>query len=179
KLGVNQGKKGEILVSPQSQTSVDNIYAVGDVTDRANLTPVAIREGNAVAETLFNDNPMAVDHNLIPTAVFSQPEIGTIGLTEAQAREEYDSIDVYVSNFRPMKNILAGSESKMLMKLVVDQKTDKMLGVHIMGDDAGEMIQLVGVAMRMGATKADFDATMAVHPTASEELVTMKVPTRS
>ncbi|MBL1420029.1 MAG: glutathione-disulfide reductase [Alphaproteobacteria bacterium] len=178
-LGIEQGRIGEIKVSPQSQTNVDNIYAVGDVTDRANLTPVAIREGNAVAETLFNNNPMAVDHKLIPTAVFSQPELGTIGLTEAQARDEYKNIDVYVSSFRPMKNILAGSDSKMMMKLIVDQKTDKMLGVHIMGPDAGEMIQLVGITMRMGATKADFDATMAVHPTAAEELVTMKVPTRS
>lgn len=178
-LNIKQGRIGEILVSPQSQTNVDNIYAVGDVTDRANLTPVAIREGNAVAETLFNNNPMAVDHSLIPTAVFSQPELGTIGLTEDQAREQYDAIDVYVSTFRPMKHILAGSDSKMMMKLIVDQKTDKMLGVHIMGADAGEMIQLVGITMRMGATKADFDATMAVHPTAAEELVTMKVPTRN
>ncbi len=178
KLGIEQGKKGEILVTAQSQTSVDNIYAVGDVTDRANLTPVAIREGNAVAETLFNNNPMAVDHSLIPTAVFSQPEIGTIGLTETEARKQYEKIDVYISNFRPMKNILAGSDSKMLMKLIVDRNSDKMLGVHIMGPDAGEMIQLIGITMRMGATKADFDATMAVHPTASEEMVTMKVPTR-
>ncbi|MGL1921716.1 MAG: glutathione-disulfide reductase [Hyphomicrobiales bacterium] len=178
-LGIKQGSKGEVLVTPESQTNVDNIYAVGDVTDRANLTPVAIREGNAVAETLFNNNPMSVDHSLIPTAVFSQPELGTIGLTEHDARRKYNHIDVYVSSFRPMKNILAGSDSKMLMKLIVDQKTDKMLGVHIMGDGAGEMIQLVGITMRMGATKADFDATMAVHPTASEELVTMKVPTRS
>ena len=178
-LGIEQGRIDEIKVSPQSQTNVDNIYAVGDVTDRANLTPVAIREGNAVAETLFNNNPMAVDHSLIPTAVFSQPELGTIGLTEAQARDEYEDIHVYVSSFRPMKNILAGSDSKMMMKLIVDQKTDKMLGVHIMGPDAGEMIQLVGITMRMGATKADFDATMAVHPTAAEELVTMKQPTRS
>lgn len=178
-LGIEQGRIGEIIVSPQSQTNVDNIYAVGDVTDRANLTPVAIREGNAVAETLFNNNPMSVDHSLIPTAVFSQPELGTIGLTEEQARAEYDDIDVYVSTFRPMKHILAGSDSKMMMKLIVDQKTDKMLGVHIMGADAGEMIQLVGITMRMGATKADFDATMAVHPTAAEELVTMKVSTRS
>lgn len=178
-LGIKQGRIGEIIVSPESQTNVDNIYAVGDVTDRANLTPVAIREGNAVAETLFNNNPMAVDHSLIPTAVFSQPELGTIGLTEEQAREEYKNIDVYVSTFRPMKHILAGSDSKMMMKLIVDQKTDKMLGVHIMGADAGEIIQLVGITMRMGATKADFDATMAVHPTAAEELVTMKVPTRS
>ena len=177
-MGIEQGRIGEIKVSPQSQTNVDNIYAVGDVTDRANLTPVAIREGNAVAETLFNNNPMAVDHNLIPTAVFSQPELGTIGLTEAEAREKFENIDVYVSSFRPMKNILAGSDSKMMMKLIVDQMTDKMLGVHIMGPDAGEMIQLVGITMRMGATKADFDATMAVHPTAAEELVTMKVPTR-
>ena len=178
-VGIQCGSKCEIIVTPQSQTSIDNIYAVGDVTDRANLTPVAIREGNAVAETLFNNNPMSVDHTLIPTAVFSSPEIGTIGLSEHQARREYNHIDVYVSSFRPMKNILAGSDSKMMMKLIVDHETDKMLGVHIMGPEAGEMIQMVGIAMRMGATKADFDATMAVHPTAAEELVTMKVPTRS
>ena len=178
-VGIQCGSKCEIIVTPQSQTSIDNIYAVGDVTDRANLTPVAIREGNAVAETLFNNNPMSVDHTLIPTAVFSSPEIGTIGLSEHQARREYNHIDVYVSSFSPMKNILAGSDSKMMMKLIVDHETDKMLGVHIMGPEAGEMIQMVGIAMRMGATKADFDATMAVHPTAAEELVTMKVPTRS
>lgn len=176
KAGVGITKGGAIKVDEFSQTSVPNIYAVGDVTGRANLTPVAIREGAAVAETLFNDNPVAVDHSNIPSAVFSQPEIGTVGMTEAEAREAHTNIDIYRSLFRPMKGTLSGSDEKTMMKLVVDADTDKVLGVHILGHSAGEMIQAFGIAVKMGATKADFDATMAVHPTAAEELVTMKVP---
>ena len=173
-LGVELKENGAIAVDKYSQTSVPNIYAVGDVTDRANLTPVAIREGAAVAETLFNDNPIAVDHSTIPTAVFSQPEIGTVGLTEAQARAQHTNVDIYKSTFRPMIATLSGRDEKMMMKLIVDGDTDRVLGVHMIGHGAGEMAQTVGIAVAMGATKAQFDATVAVHPTAAEELVTMK-----
>lgn len=172
--GVEMGWNGHVVVDGFSKTSVDSIYAVGDVTDRAALTPVAIREAAAFAETVFNDNPVAVDHATIPTAVFSQPEIGTVGLSEAQAREMYRKLDIYKSSFRPMKHTLSGSDEKMLMKLIVDGETSRVVGCHIMGPDAGEMAQLLGIAVKMGATKADFDATIAVHPTASEELVTMR-----
>lgn len=175
KAGVETHPNGAIKVDAYSQTSVDNIYAVGDVTDRAQLTPIAIREGAAFAQTVFNKSPQKVDHSIIPTAVFSQPPIGTVGMTEAAAREDYE-IDVYRSVFRPMKHTLSGSEEKTLMKLLVDKKSDKVLGLHIVGPDSGEMIQAFGIAVTMGATKADFDATVAVHPTAAEELVTMKVP---
>ena len=166
--------KGAIKVDSYSKTNVDHIYAVGDVTDRVNLTPVAIREGHAFADTVFGGKPTAVDHGLIPSAVFSQPEIGTVGMTEAEAREKHGEIDIYKSTFRAMKHTLGASEEKTLMKLVVDAKTDKVLGCHIAGPDSGEMAQLLGIPLKMGATKADFDATMAVHPTASEELVTMR-----
>ena len=171
--GVELGWNGHVVVDEYSRTSVDNIYAVGDVTDRANLTPVAIREGAAFAETVYNDNPVSVDRSTIPTAVFSQPEIGTVGLTEAEAREMYRRLDIYRSSFRPMKHTLSGSDEKMLMKIIVDGESRRVVGCHIMGPDAGEMAQLLGIALTMGATKADFDATMAVHPTAAEELVTM------
>ena len=172
--GIKTGPKGEVVVDAYSRTNVDNIYAVGDVTDRANLTPVAIREGIAFAETVFNHNPRAVDHSLIPTAVFSQPEIGTVGLTEAQARERGDGIDIYKTAFRPMIATLSGRDEKMLMKLIVDAKTDKVLGAHMLGHGAGELAQTVGIALQMGATKAQFDATIAIHPTAAEELVTLR-----
>ncbi len=172
--GVELAGKGEVKVDAYSQTTAPNIYAVGDVTDRMNLTPVAIREGAAFAETVFNNTPTAVDHSNIATAVFSQPEIGTVGLTEAEAREKYGELDIYKSSFRPMKFILPGREEKMLMKLIVDAASDKVVGCHILGPDAGEMAQLLGIAVKMGATKADFDATVAVHPTAAEELVTMR-----
>lgn len=172
--GVELAGKGEVKVDAYSQTTAANIYAVGDVTDRMNLTPVAIREGAAFAETVFNNTPTAVDHSNIATAVFSQPEIGTVGLTEAEAREIYGELDIYKSSFRPMKFILPGREEKMLMKLIVDASSDKVVGCHILGPDAGEMAQLLGIAVKMGATKADFDATVAVHPTAAEELVTMR-----
>ena len=172
--GVELGWNGHVVVDEFSRSSVENIYAVGDVTDRAALTPVAIREGAAFAETVFNNNPVAVDHATIPTAVFAQPEIGTVGLTEAQAREMYRKLDIYKSAFRPMKHTLSGSDEKMLMKLIVDAESGKVVGCHIMGPDAGELSQVLGIAIKMGATKADFDATIAVHPTASEELVTMR-----
>jgi glutathione reductase (NADPH) len=174
--GVELGTKGEIKVDAHSKTNIDSIYAVGDVTLRAELTPVAIREGAAFAETVFNNNPMAVDHSLIPTAVFSQPSIGTVGMGEEAARAAGHAIDVYAASFRPMKNTLSGNAEKSLMKLIVDKATDKVLGLHIVGPDSGEMIQAFGVAITMGATKAQFDATIAVHPTAAEELVTFKQP---
>ena len=172
--GVETRANGAIKVDEYSQTTVDHIYAVGDVTDRVALTPVAIREGHAVADNLFNGKDIAMDHSLIPTAVFSQPEIGTVGLTEAEARDKFDDVDIYKSTFRPMKHTLSGRDERMLMKLIVEPKSDKVVGCHIMGPDAGEMAQLLGISVKMGATKADFDATMAVHPTASEELVTMR-----
>ena len=174
--GVELGAKGEIKVDAYSKTNIDSIYAVGDVTARAELTPVAIREGAAFAETVFNDNSLAVDHSIIPTAVFSQPPIGTVGLGEEAAREAGHEIDVYGASFRPMKNTLSGNPEKTLMKLIVDKADDKVLGLHIVGPDSGEMIQAFGVAITMGATKAQFDATIAVHPTAAEELVTFKQP---
>ena len=175
--GVATGKKGEIVVDAYSKTSVDNIYAVGDVTDRMNLTPVAIREGQAFANTLYGGTPTAVDHGNIPTAVFSQPPVGTVGLTEAEATERHDNVDVYLARFRPMRHTLSGRQERILMKLIVDADTDKVLGVHMVGPDAAEIIQALGIAVKMGATKADFDATVAVHPTAAEEFVTMREPT--
>lgn len=173
-VGIKTGRKGEIIVDKYSQTNIENIYAVGDVTDRANLTPIAIREGAAFAETVFNNNPQAVDHSIIPTAVFSQPEIGTVGLTEEQARAEFSEIDIYKSKFRAMKHTLSGRNEQTMMKIIVDTATDKVVGCHIIGPHSGEMIQAIGIAVTMGATKAQFDMTVAVHPTAAEELVTMK-----
>ncbi|GMG84716.1 glutathione-disulfide reductase [Paralimibaculum aggregatum] len=173
--GVRLGRRGEVAVDAFSQTSVPSIYAVGDVTDRLALTPVAIREGAAFAETVFRGNPTRADHALVPTAVFTQPEIGTVGLSEEQARAEGE-IEVYRAAFRPMNTILAGRDERMLMKLIVAADSRRVLGVHIVGHGAGEMIQLAGVAVKMGATKEDFDRTVAVHPTAAEELVTMKTP---
>jgi glutathione reductase (NADPH) len=175
--GVVTSASGAIAVDDQSRTNVPSIYAVGDVTDRVNLTPVAIREGHAFADTLFGGKSWTADHSMIPTAVFSQPEIGTVGMTQAEAVAKHGTVDVYRAHFRPMKHTLSGRDEKMLMKLLVDPASDKVLGVHILGHDAGELAQVLGVSMRMGATKADFDATMAVHPTAAEELVTMREPT--
>lgn len=174
-VGVELGRKGAVKVDGYSQTSVPSIYAIGDVTDRVNLTPVAIREGVAFVETVFKGNPTQPDHELIPTAVFTQPEVGTVGMGEEEARDIED-IEVYRSAFRPMMHILAGKEERMLMKLIVSKATRKVLGCHIVGNAAGEMIQMVGIAVKMGATKEDFDRTVAVHPTAAEELVTMKDP---
>jgi glutathione reductase (NADPH) len=172
-LGVKLAEHGGIAVDEYSRTSVSNIYAVGDVTDRVNLTPVAIREGHAFADTVYGGKPTPVDHTNVPTAVFSEPELGVIGLTEAQARAQLAKVDVYKTSFRPMKATLSGRDTRSFMKLLVDGITGRVVGCHIVGPDAGELIQLVGVAVKMGATKADFDATMAVHPTAAEELVTM------
>jgi len=172
--GVKLAPSGAIVVDRFSRTSVPSIYAVGDVTDRVNLTPIAIREGHAFADTVFGDRPTAVDHSLIPTGVFSTPEIGTVGLSEAMARAKGHAIDLYKARFRPMRNTLAGRDERTLMKLVVDQASQKVLGVHVLGPDAGEIIQMAGIALGMGATKADFDRTVAVHPSAAEELVTMR-----
>ena len=177
KVGIVCGANGAIPVDADSRTSVPSIYAVGDVTDRLNLTPVAIREGHAFADTLFGGKPWRADHATVPTAVFSEPEMGTVGLTETEALATGRAVDIYRAAFRPMKNTLSGRQSRMLMKLVVDGETDRVLGVHICGPEAGEMIQLAGIAVKMGATKADFDGTMAVHPTAAEELVTMRTVT--
>jgi glutathione reductase (NADPH) len=174
--GVEIDDSGAIAVDEYSRTSVDNIYAVGDVTNRLRLTPVAIREGMAVADTLFGGRPTAVDYVNVPTAVFSQPEAGTVGLTEAEARERYFAVDIYRASFKPLQNRVAGRDERMMVKLVVDADTDRVVGFHAVGPGAGEMAQLVAIAVRMGATKADFDATVAVHPTQSEEIVTMRNP---
>ena len=175
--GVRLDDRGAIAVDEFSRTNVPHIYAIGDVTDRLALTPVAIREGHAFADTVFGGKPIAVDHTNVPTAVFSEPEVGVIGLTEAQARERHHRVDIYKTTFRPMKTVFVGSETRTLMKIIVDGATDRVLGCHIVGPDAAEMIQVLGIAIKMGATKADFDATMAVHPTAAEELVTMRTVT--
>jgi glutathione reductase (NADPH) len=173
-LGLKCHEHGGIEVDEYSRTSVPNIYAVGDVTNRVNLTPVAIREGHAFADTVYGNKPTRVDHSNVPTAVFSEPELGVIGLTEVQAREQLDKVDVYKTSFRPMKATLSGRQTRCFMKLLVDGATDRVVGCHIAGPDAGELIQLIGIAVQMKATKADFDATMAVHPTAAEELVTLR-----
>ncbi len=170
-------KNGGIAVDDWSKTSVPHIYAIGDVTHRINLTPVAIREGHAFADTVFGKRQVAVDHATIPTAVFSQPEVGTVGLTEAEARANFTNVDIYKTDFRPIKATMSGSTSRVLMKLVVDGTSDRVLGCHIVGDAAAETIQAVAIAVKMKATKADFDATVALHPTAAEELVTMRTPT--
>ncbi|MEA2834579.1 MAG: glutathione reductase, partial [Methylobacteriaceae bacterium] len=174
KAGVEVNQKGAIVVDSHSKTAVENIYAVGDVTDRINLTPVAVREGHAFADTIFGDRPTAVSHINVPSAVFTTPEIGTVGLSEQEARKIFDCVDIYLAHFRPLKASLSGREEKVMMKIVVDGATDQVLGVHILGHDAAEMAQLVAIPVRMGCKKADFDATMALHPTAAEELVTMR-----
>jgi len=177
-VGVALGRNGEILVDDYSATAVSSIHAIGDVTGRVQLTPVAIREGMAYVETVFNDNPTPVDHKLIPSAVFTQPELGSVGLTEEEARDQ-EPIEVYCTSFRPMNHAFAGRSDRVLMKLIVSRETRKVLGCHIVADQAGEMIQMVGIAVKMGATKEDFDRTVAVHPTMAEELVTMKAPVRT
>jgi glutathione reductase (NADPH) len=177
-LGVRQKPNGAIEVDAYSQTSVPSIYAIGDVTDRVNLTPVAIREAMAFTSTVFQGQPVAVDHDLIATAVFTQPELGTIGQSEAEARAK-GPVDIYTTQFKPMRQGFAQQDEKTFMKLVVDQASQKVLGCHIIAPGAGEMIQMVAIAIKMGATKADFDQTVAVHPTLAEELVTMRHPSRS
>jgi glutathione reductase (NADPH) len=168
---------GGIAVDHSSKTSVPNIYAIGDVTHRHNLTPVAIREGHAFADSVFGNRPIQVDHADIPTAVFSQPEVGTVGLTETHARAQFNRVDIYKTTFRPIKSTMSGRDTRVLMKLVVDGTTDRVVGCHIVGDAAAEIVQAVAIAVKMKATKADFDATFALHPTAAEELVTMRTPT--
>ena len=176
-LGIELGRSGQVVVDDYSQTVVPSVYAIGDVTDRVNLTPVAIREGMAFVETVFRGNPTPVDHDLIPTAIFTQPEMGTVGLSEEAAAEQ-EPIDVYATTFKPMQQSFAGRAQRVLMKLVVSQATRKVLGCHIVAPGAGEMIQLAGIAFKIGATKEDFDRTVAVHPTMSEEIVTMRSPVR-
>src|SRR5713101_6941818 len=170
-------RNGGVAVDNFSRTSAPNIYAIGDVTHRINLTPVAIREGHAFADTVFGKRTVEVDHTNIPTAVFSQPEIGTVGMTEQEARAKFSHVDIYKTAFRPIKSTMSGRDTRILMKLVVDGTTDRVVGCHIVGDTAAEIVQAVGIAVKMKATRADFDATFALHPTAAEELVTMRTPT--
>lgn len=172
--GIALDAEGAVVVDAYSRSTVDNIFAVGDCTNRLNLTPMAIAEGQAVAETLFRDNPTMPDHSGVPTAVFSLPNIGTVGLTEEDARRQYSAVDVYRSDFRPLKHTLSGSQERTMMKLVVDRASDRVLGCHMVGPDAGEIIQGFAVALKCGATKAQFDATVGIHPTSAEEFVTMR-----
>jgi glutathione reductase (NADPH) len=176
-VGVEVGVKGDILVDEYSRTNVENIWAIGDVTDRVQLTPVAIHEAMCLVETVFKNNPTKPDLDCIPTAVFSQPEIGTVGLSEDEAGKRFPRLEVYRASFRPLKQTLSGRDERMLTKLVVDAESRRVLGAHILGPDAGEMAQLLGIAIKAGLSKDDFDRTMAVHPTAAEELVTMYSPT--
>ena len=173
--GVATDKSGAIMVDDFSKTNVDSIYAVGDVTNRIQLTPVALSEGMAVAATLFDDRPTKPDHINVASAVFSQPSVGTVGMTETEARAAGE-VDIYRSTFRPLKHTISGRDEKTLMKLIVSKSDDKLLGVHMVGPDAGEIIQGFAVAMKMGATKKDLDRTIGIHPTAAEELVTMRTP---
>ncbi|AVO36959.1 glutathione-disulfide reductase [Pukyongiella litopenaei] len=177
-LGVDLGRNGAVAVDRYSQTGVPSIYAIGDVTDRVNLTPVAIREGMGFVETVFRGNPTPVDHDLIPTAIFTQPEFGTVGLSEEDAAAQ-EPVEIYSTSFKPMQQSFAGQPDRVLMKLVVSRTTRRVLGCHIVAPGAGEMIQLAGIAVKMGATKEDFDRTVAVHPTMSEELVTMRTASRA
>ena len=176
KAGVKTGLKGEIVVDRYSRTNVENIYAVGDVTDRVQLTPVAIHEAMCFVDTVYRGKPTSPDHETVATAVFSQPELGTVGLSEEDAAKRYDELEIYKATFRPMRHTLSGRMEKMVMKLVVDAATRKVVGAHVLGVDAGEMAQLLGIAVKAGLTKEDFDRTAAVHPTAAEELVTMYQP---
>ena len=174
--GVELNEKGAIRVDDEYRSSVPSIYAIGDVTDRMNLTPVATAEGTALANNLFNNQSRRVDYRDVPTCIFSQPNLGTVGLTEQQARQEYANVEIYKSRFTSLKHTLTGSSEKTLMKIIVDKDTDKVLGVHMVGPDAGEIIQGIGIALKAGATKATFDATIGIHPTAAEEFVTMREP---
>ncbi|MDP6172982.1 MAG: FAD-dependent oxidoreductase, partial [Rhodospirillales bacterium] len=172
--GVKLAENGAVLVDEELRTSIPHIFAVGDVIDRVQLTPVAIQEGRSVAERLFNDNPIIVDYADIPTAVFSTPPIGTVGLTEAQARDSLGAVDIYASSFKPLIHTLSGRDEKTFMKLVVDGETDRVVGCHMMGMDSPEIIQGLGIALKCNATKAQFDATTGIHPSAAEEFVTMR-----
>lgn len=174
RVGVEINRRGAVVVDEYSRSTIPNIYAIGDCTDRLMLTPVAIAEGRAVAETLFHGNPMKPNHANVPSAVFSLPNVGTVGLTEKQARDQYGKIDVYKTTFRPLKHTLTGRDELTMMKLIVDQATDRVVGCHMVGAEAGEIIQGLSVAITCGATKAQFDATIGIHPTAAEEFVTMR-----
>jgi glutathione reductase (NADPH) len=174
KVGVKLNDRGAIVVDAHSKTTADNIWAVGDVTDRINLTPVAIREGAAFAQTEFYDNPTTFDHDMVASAVFSQPPVGTVGMTEAEARHAFGTVDVYRAVFRPMKSVFYGGQDRCLMKLVVKQDDQKVVGVHVVGPDSPEIIQMAAIAVKMGVTKPQWDSTCAVHPTLAEELVTMR-----
>ena len=175
-MGIAVGKRGEIPVNADSATSVPSIFAVGDVTDRINLTPVAIAEGHAFADSIFGGRPRTVSHSNVPSAVFTQPPIGSVGPGEEEARAIHGDVTVYTSKFNAMKNNLSGRSEKTFMKLIVDTASDKVVAAHMVGPDAGEIIQGIGVAVIAGATKADFDATIGIHPTAAEEFVTMRTP---
>jgi glutathione reductase (NADPH) len=172
--GVAVGEKGEIKVDDENRTRVPSIFAVGDVTDRVQLTPIAIREGQAFADTFFGKKPHKVDYNCIPSAVFSHPPLAGVGMTEGEARNRLGTVKTFTSDFRPMKNVLAGRNERSLYKLVLDGETDKVVGVHMIGPDAPEILQAAAIAVKAGLKKADFDATVALHPTMSEELVLMK-----
>ena len=174
--GVKLNDKRAIVVDDEYRSSVPSVYAIGDVTDRMNLTPVATAEGTALANNLFNNQLRRVDYRDVPTCIFSQPNLGTVGLTEEQAREEYANVEIYKSRFTSLKHTLTGSDEKTLMKMIVDKDTDRVLGVHMVGADAGEIIQGIGIALKAGATKSVFDATIGIHPTAAEEFVTMREP---
>ncbi|HKR23646.1 MAG TPA: glutathione-disulfide reductase [Allosphingosinicella sp.] len=174
KAGVKLGKNGAILVDEDNQSSVPSIYAIGDVTDRVQLTPVAVREGHAFAETVFGGTPMRVDYENIPSAVFSHPPIAGVGMTESQARDKVGNYKIYVSDFRPMKHVLAGRNERALYKMIVEQETEKVLGIHMIGPDAPEILQAAAIAVKAGLTKSQFDATVALHPTMAEELVLMR-----
>lgn len=174
KAGIALDKNGAVIVDDFSKTNVDSVWAVGDVTDRVQLTPVAIREGHAFADTEFGNTPWAFDHADIPTAVFTQPEVGTVGLSEEAARAQFGALDIYKTNFNPMKNVISGGTTRVFMKLVVRQSDQRVLGVHVVSPNAAEMIQTAGIAVKMGATKQDFDRTCALHPSIAEELVTMR-----
>jgi glutathione reductase (NADPH) len=173
-IGVELTKNGAVIVDEWQRSSVPNIYAVGDVTDRINLTPVAIAEGRAIAETLYNNNPMTMDHADVPSAVFSQPPVSVVGLNEEEARQQYGEVDIYQSRFKPMKNTLSGRDERTFMKLVVDAKTQRVLGCHMLGVDAPEIVQGLAIAIKCGATKQQFDQTVGIHPSAAEEFVTMR-----
>ncbi len=175
-VSIELNKDNAIKVNDQYQTNIPSIYAIGDVTNRVNLTPVALAEGMVLAKRLFGNEDKDVDYSNIPTCVFSQPNIGTVGLTEAEAREQYDDIEIYKSSFKPMKLSLSDSDEKTFMKLIVDKKSDRVIGVHMLGPDAGEIIQGIGIAIKAGATKKSFDSTIGIHPTAAEEFVTMRDP---
>jgi len=174
--GVGCGSDGAVVVDSYSRSSVASVHAIGDVTNRINLTPVALHEGVCLANTLFNDRPMQPNHENVPAAVFSQPPLATVGLTEAEARQRHAEVDIYRSQFRSLKHTLTSSASKSLMKLIVDRESDRVVGLHMVGPEAGEIVQGFAVAIRAGLTKADFDATIGIHPTSAEEFVTMREP---